>query len=218
MGPLSVLSFGRGKGLTGSGGGALLAVGAHGRELLDAVRAPAPARGDARTLASAVAQWALGRPGLYALPASIPALHLGETIYHPAHEPRAITAVSASLVRDALTRAHADLLARARNAQELSLAAAAAKGVRSISPLPGASPGYLRLPIRVDASRADAPALGVVRGYPETLTALAELQPSLAGDEKLSGSAELARTIVTLPTHAMLTSRDRKKIVEWMVD
>jgi hypothetical protein len=30
----------------------------------------------------------LGRPSIYGIPASIPALHLGETVYHEAGEPR----------------------------------------------------------------------------------------------------------------------------------
>lgn len=218
FGPLSVLSFGRGKGMTGSGGGALLGIGARGREALALAGSPAGASAGARALATAAAQWALGRPALYALPSAIPALHLGETIYHAAHEPRAITGVSASLVRAALARADADLAVRRRHAEELARAAANAKSVRCITPIAGGVPGYLRFPIRMDAARRMSMALGVVRGYPETLADLTELRSSLVGNEKLPGSLELQRTLVTIPTHAHLTPSDIEKISAWLVD
>lgn len=218
MGPLSVLSFGRGKGMTGSGGGALLGIGARGAQALARVGAPNGAPRGARALATATAQWALGRPALYAVPAAVPSLHLGETIYHAAHEPRAISAVSAALVRDALARADIDLSTRRQNAAELERSAARATGLRRITLIAGAHPGYLRLPVRLDGTRDAAPELGVVRGYPETLAALAELVPSLVGDEKLTGAEELQRTLVTLPTHALLTADDLRQIAAWMVD
>lgn len=218
MGPLSVLSFGRGKGLTGSGGGALLGIGARGAEMLARAIAPNGAPRGVRALATGTAQWALGRPALYAIPAAIPALHLGETIYHPAHEPRAISAVSASLVRDALARADHDLLTRREHAEELERTAARAMGFEPIAPVAGGYPGYLRLPIRLDGAREVAPSLGVVRGYPATLAGLKELAPTLVGDEKLPGARELQRTLVTLPTHALLTAQDLEKIISWMLD
>ena len=78
---LSVLSFGRGKGWTGGCGGAILARGGATGWLEDLTieRAVAPSVVD--TLVHAAAQWAFGRPELFALPASIPWLHLGETRY-----------------------------------------------------------------------------------------------------------------------------------------
>jgi dTDP-4-amino-4,6-dideoxygalactose transaminase len=218
MGPLSVLSFGRGKGMTGSGGGALLGIGTHGAELLARASTPSGASRGVRALATAAAQWALGRPALYGVPSAIPALHLGETIYHPAHEPHAISAASASLVRDALARADLDLATRREHAEELERAAVRAEGMRRITPIAGSHPGYLRFPMRLDGAHEVAPALGVVRGYPSTLAGLAELAPTLIGDEKLSGARELQRSLVTLPTHALLTAEDLRKIIAWMVD
>jgi hypothetical protein len=174
-----------------------------------------------RTLVVTTAQWALGRPALYALPSAIPALHLGETIYHPAHEPRAITSASASLVRAALARAHTDLAVRRRHAEVLERAAQQARDVTAIVPIAGAEPGYLRFPVRLARTRAgprDRPALGIVRGYPDTLAELAELRAFLIGSEKLPGSRELQRSLVTLPTHALLDERDLLKLSNWMVD
>jgi dTDP-4-amino-4,6-dideoxygalactose transaminase len=222
FGPLSVLSFGRGKGMTGGGGGALLTIGEPTSDTLaSAVTTVAAPASSLRTLVLTTAQWALGRPSLYALPSAIPALHLGETIYHPAHEPRAITSASASLVRAALARAHADLAVRRRHAEVLERAAQMARDITAIVPIAGAEPGYLRFPVRLASTRAgprERPALGIVGGYPDTLAELAELRASLIGNEKLPGSRELQRSLVTLPTHALLDERDLRKLSNWMVD
>ena len=220
FGPLAVLSFGRGKGMTGGGGGALLSIGEHALNALTdhGARVAAPAS-SVRTLVVTAAQWALGRPALYALPSSVPALHLGETIYHPAHEPHAIPSASATLVRAALARADQDLAVRRRHAEVLALAARNARDVGAIRAIPGAEPGYLRFPMRLSEARTgnrEQPVLGIVHGYPDTLADLVELRSSLIGDETLPGARELQRSIVTLPTHALLSKRDLMKLCSWM--
>jgi len=169
----------------------------------------------------AKAQWLLGRPSLYALPSAIPGLHLGETIYHPAHEPREITGVSASLVRGALVRADADLGVRTAHARLLEKEAEGAKGVLGIRPITGATPGYLRLPVRLTSARGAArsrPELGVVRGYPKTLDELPELSKWLTGEGSLTGARELARNLITLPTHSLLTQNDLRAMRKWLLD
>lgn len=222
FGPLAVLSFGRGKGMTGGGGGALLTIGEPAPDaLVTAITHVGAPASSLRTLAVTTAQWALGRPALYALPSAIPALHLGETIYHPAHEPRAITSSSASLVRAALARAHADLAVRRRHAELLERAAVEARNVTAIVPIAGAEPGYLRFPMRLASTqteRRERPELGIVRGYPDTLADLAELRSFVSGNESLHGSRELQRSLVTLPTHALLNEHDLRKLTNWMVD
>ena len=222
FGPLAVLSFGRGKGMTGGGGGALLAIGESAAEALAqcSARVAAPAS-SLRTVVLTTAQWALGRPALYALPSAIPSLHLGETIYHPAHDPRAIATASASLVRAALARADEDLAIRRRHAEVLERAARDARNVSAIRPIPGAVPGYLRFAVRVSDTRTrnrEQPALGIVHGYPETLADLPELRNSLVGQEQLSGARELQRSLVTMPTHAMLIEKDFRDLSTWVVD
>ncbi|MEP7086973.1 MAG: DegT/DnrJ/EryC1/StrS family aminotransferase [Gemmatimonadota bacterium] len=217
FGPLSVLSFGRGKGMTGGGGGALLGLDAEQSEIIEqsiaSLRAP---KSGVRTLAVTEAQYLLGRPWLYSIPSAIPWLHLGETIYHAAHDPRAITAASASLVRDALARADADLAVRRAHAEELEQVVARTKELSAIRAIPGSKPGFLRLPVRIADACAERPDLGVVRGYPKTLAELTELRGSLLGDEQLSGSRELARSLVTLPTHALVSDRDLSALSAWI--
>ena len=84
LGDLAVLSFGRGKGLTSGGGGALYANTAPGQAALSRAGPELEhASGALRTLASSSAQWLLARPSTYAIPAALPFLKLGETVFRP---------------------------------------------------------------------------------------------------------------------------------------
>jgi hypothetical protein len=93
--------------------------------------------------------------------------------------------------------------------------------VSAIQPIPGAEPGYLRFPMRLAHSRTASrmrAALGIVRGYPDTLAELAELHSFLIGDEMLPGARELQRSLVTLPTHSLVSENDLRELTHWMVD
>jgi len=88
LGPMSVLSFGRGKGWTGGAGGALLLRGTGAR---DVARLSLDRRGlldELRVLGMLTAQWLFGRPEIYWLPTAVPWLGLGETIYRDPTPPR----------------------------------------------------------------------------------------------------------------------------------
>ncbi|HEX2189850.1 MAG TPA: DegT/DnrJ/EryC1/StrS family aminotransferase, partial [Longimicrobiaceae bacterium] len=129
LGDLSVLSFGRGKGWTGGRGGALLARGGHGGPL----RAlPEPhAAAEAKTAALVAAQWLLGRPGVYGIPASIPGLGLGETVYHDPAPPEGITRAAAALVRHGREASRREGEARRASAAALLARLRDAPGVRA---------------------------------------------------------------------------------------
>ena len=217
FGPLTVLSFGRGKGLTAGSGGALLAMSESWR-----VRATSVALGAARghagwvDLGIAATQWVIGRPALYALPASIPALHLGETVYRDAHEPQRMTGIARSLLRSALPSADRDADARRATAARI-LAMSSAEDLAPIVPIASGNPGYLRLAVRDLAARGPSRPLGIVRGYPITLAELSQLQPNLcAGQPTHRGAMDLRDTLFTLPTHELLTSRDIASLQGWM--
>ncbi len=218
FGVLSVLSFGRGKGTTGGSGGALLL---HDPALADSFSEMRNALGrrpaGVRELAGVGAQWLLGRPSLYGIPSSIPGLHLGEMVYHPAHEPRALSWAAASLVRRALAQAPADVAGRRRTATVLEMAALEGADIRPVRPVQGGASGYLRYPILDRGSRAERADMGILRGYPQALHEQEELRPCLAGGEPPTpGAEELARTLFTLPTHYMVTPSDIKAMMEWL--
>jgi hypothetical protein len=214
-----VLSFGRGKGVTGGHGGALLAIGDRWRDRVTELRDRLPEGGaGARAIGQAAAQWVLGRPRAYALPASIPWLHLGEMVYHPAHEPRGISMASASLVAAALDGAAAAARERRRRATWLEGAARGAADFVPVRVIAGGKGGYLRLAGIASRPRQPMPASGVVRGYPVTMFEQDELRPILHADEhEHPGALLLRRALFTLPTHERVTPRDLDALRSWML-
>lgn len=216
FGPLSILSFGRGKGTTGGGGGALMATSGEWAERIGAAAASLrrPARGIPE-ISGAAAQWMFGRPGLYALPAAIPSLRLGDMVYHEAHEPTELSAGASALVRSALDLDEAEISARRGNAAQLRSAMDHAD-VSPIRALQGGTAGELRLPVRA-RQREPHSRLGVLRGYPLTLAEQLELRPCLhEGEREQPGSLELRRSLFTLPTHSLLRAADITALQAWL--
>ncbi|HEX8362305.1 MAG TPA: hypothetical protein VF613_19460, partial [Longimicrobium sp.] len=83
-----------------------------------------------------------------------------------------------------------------------------------------ASPGYLRLPLRIagglgalrDPARARR--LGAAPGYPTPLAELPALHGRLTGPERhWPGAAALARDLVTFPTHSRVTPAERAELL-----
>jgi perosamine synthetase len=217
-GQLGVLSFGRGKGLNGGGGGALL-INSSGKQL-DATRVDAGHAGWGE-LMRASAQWLLARPAFYAVPAALPFLKLGETVYHQPQVPRALSRASARMLRANWVEAHDATEVRRRNAERL-LAAARSGSWRTIDvPRQGAA-GYLRLPLlsatTLSADRmASGAQLGIMPGYPETLLFIESLRARcINSNETFPGADELARALITLPTHELLTEGDLQRIETWL--
>lgn len=219
-GAMGVLSFGRGKGMTGGGGGALL--------VRDGAALPADRRGlglpleareeNATFGVKLVAQWMLSRPRLYAVPASIPALRLGETILH---EPGAICgmpAAAARVLRETLPLSAEEAVRRCRNADRLRVELRDSRSMRLVSPAAGGTPGWLRLPVLMESGLDDrADRLGIMRGYPLALSALPEIAAIRTDREPMAGAERLARELWTLPTHTRLTDADLGAIVRWML-
>ena len=218
LGHLAVLSFGRGKGTNGGGGGALVATTAEWAARLETYTAAlTPPAAGWRNLTIASAQWCLGRPAIYAVPSAVPWLRLGEMVYHPAHEPRSISRASAALAGCALRREAEEAAIRRRNAAALAEAARDADGITTIEPIEGAVAGYLRYPVLDAGARVPAPALGILRGYPRALFEQEELRPCLHEDEREpSGGRVLRTSLFTLPVHGMTNARDRAEAIHWI--
>ncbi len=217
FGDLAVLSFGRGKGTTSGRGGALLARNETPFTITDHdLGNRALGLGD---LAVAKASWLLGRPSIYGLPASIPALHLGETVYHEAGEPRAMSRAAAALLTRTLRGMKAAAVARRAVARRLSAAVAESSVLTGVHPIASGEAGYLRFPVLMDHVVEGAPDLGIARGYPRPLAKEPEAQPCLAdGSESTPGATQLAAGLVTLPTHHLLSERDIQKVSQWVRD
>ena len=213
-GDLTVLSFGRGKGWTGSGGGALMGRG-HGATSIADVAPEEPASGTLPRIVAAKAQCLLARPALYALPAGIPALKLGETIYHEPTATRGMTAFSAALALATDHAAREEAGVRQARAREYARSGVAATGRTEH---PDGHAGALRFPVRVaggwQAMRdGEAARLGAGPPYPSTLGALAALRPLLRNGGRTFPVAEmLVRELVTLPTHGSITPAEGRRL------
>lgn len=224
QGSLAILSFGRGKGLTGGGGGALLAQDEAGERILGRVRGllGAPRRGW-RELLAATGQMLLERPTVYALPAALPFLHLGQTIYRDPRPLRAPTRGACPVIARTWTLAEQELDVRRRNAARLLVELRRQPGFETIRTPPRAQPGYLRLPVLTSpVARRSAVIdpvrwLGVAPGYPKALNALERFASRcLNRDAAFPGGRVLAGRLCTLPTHSRLGGRDLARLEEWI--
>lgn len=217
-GDFGVLSFGRGKGETGGSGGALLV--REPSALDDDVRKLVrPARETRLVPALMLAgQWTLGRPGLYVIPSSIPALRLGETIYRPPEPLHAMAPGAARVLIHTRRRVEAETHTRRVHAARWLAALQGTQAVTVDAP-PGSEPGWLRFPLLLSPSRAllaSGAALGVRRGYPQALHALEDAAPLFDHAPSTPGADRLARSLLTLPTHGLLRERDRRAIERWL--
>lgn len=218
---LSVLSFVRGKGWTGGAGGALCLRGDMAAHSAVAHSPAAGAAGGMRVALGAVAQWAAGRPCLYGVPASVPWLELGETVYHAPTPPAGMAAYSAALLRRTHRHAGREASVRQDTAAfwRANLPESVAPGL--VTPLPNTRPGYLRFPVRLLQGRGEAEALlggparraGVMRAYPKPLSALAAVAARRVLPGRLPGAEGLADGLVTLPTHSWLGPQDRGRVL-----
>lgn len=224
QGSLAVLSFGRGKGLTGGSGGALLAHDRAGEAIIERARGRLgkPRRGWPELLTLA-AQLLFERPNLYALPAALPFLHLGRTVYRKPRPLRAPAAASCAVIAATWALADREVEVRRKNAARLLTELRRREAFETIRPLRFARPGYLRLPIlaspagRRAAAGLEARRLGIALGYPEVLSELKPFgQRCVNRGASLPGARVLAARLLTLPTHSRLSERDLVRLVRWI--
>ncbi len=223
---LAVLSFGRGKGLTGGSGGALLAHDDVGKRVVEDARAllgPAP-RGWSDIVALS-AQLILERPQLYAVPAALPFLHLGETVYRDPHPPTAASPASCALVAATWALADREAGIRRRNAARLLDVLGRGQGgaFATIRVSSDVQPGYLRLPVlatpaaRRAVAEPGARRLGVMTAYPKVLSELDGFGSRCANrDGAFLGGRALAARLCTLPTHGRLGAVDLAGLEQWI--
>lgn len=225
LGSLGVLSFGRGKGRTGGGGGALVANDAIGQACIEAVEHEIqPGGAGVRELLAATVQWMLGRPELYSVPASMPFLGLGKTVYHQPSPWLEMTDAGAAVLDRTWDLAEREAEVRRRNGSRL-LAPLAVGGAR-VSPVrgtPGAVPGWLRLPVVLSSGRRDEVLtdslirLGVAPGYPQPLATLEPFRQRVSNvQDDMPGAALLSERLITLPTHSRLEARDLARLEAWI--
>jgi hypothetical protein len=219
LGDVAILSFGRGKGTTGGSGGAILVRTPALADWTSSVRSDLRAGSRAGVeLLSLAAQRMLSHPYLYALPASIPGLKLGEMVYHPPREPRAMSAASVAILRWTLGLEAREVSHRRARAKDLLSRMGKIEGVKAVRSIPGGESGFLRAAL-IDTAGTREPRidLGALRGYPMTLDQHPQLQPLLlAGERAEKGSQFLRDHLFTAPTHSHVGQSDLGRLTEWL--
>lgn len=229
-GDVGVFSFDKGKNVSAIDGGALLT---NSDTLAEAIRdemagcQTPPLSTSIAHVVKAVAYSMLLRPWLYGLPARIPQLGLGRTPFTTdfplAQADPALVRLGGGQIRhlDAFTET------RVANARILIDELRSLGQVRTVRPLAGSTPVYLRLPILFDSRRGRDAALdaltkaglGASGSYPGSIREIAEVQQVLANPlEEADGGRHVAERILTLPTHPFVTRRDIARMVSVMAD
>ncbi|MFC1640304.1 DegT/DnrJ/EryC1/StrS family aminotransferase [Gemmatimonadota bacterium] len=224
FGSLSVLSFGRGKGVTGGSGGALLANDVAGASVLkDCVPKVGPADRGFGTIMATAAQWLVGRPLLYWLPASLPFLKLGETIYKPTHAPISMSAAATAILAKNWRLASSEAEERKSNGAQLYTIVEDLDGVQQPLVKSECEAGYLRFPLVVDDEllppfrTTGARRLGIMPGYPTSLIDLEGFTGRCrTTDCECSAARNLANNLFTVPTHGKRNNKDLRELRGWL--
>ena len=223
-GSLAVLSFGRGKGVTAGAGGALLA---HDEAGSDAIRRTQMALGASprgwSVVGASLAQWLLARPSVYALPVSMPFLHLGETVNRAPRRPGRLSRCAAGVLEVTWRLVASEAACRTQRAERLVSRLRAGGPFAPVDVPAGHVPGYLRLPViatpraREEAMAPAARRLGVMPGYPASLAELPVCRTRCVNaDAGFPGARTLVMRLVTLPTHSRVSERDCQALEGWL--
>lgn len=213
VGDVGFVSLGRGKNITCGAGGVVLTdsepIATALRDLLERHRGSSVAD-DVRAFVTMLALSLFVTPTLYWLPAGLPFLRLGQTVFDTAFPVRRLSAFAALLLRG--WQKDLDRLNAVRRANGAFYAARL--------PGPGAASNvpYLRFPIVLqDAAAVNGlvgqrgKELGISRMYPAPIDGIEELRGCVPGGP-FPNAARLARGLVTLPTHPLLSAGERDEI------
>jgi dTDP-4-amino-4,6-dideoxygalactose transaminase len=216
LGDVGIFSLGRGKTITCGSGGIIVtrseSIAAAIRERYRRLRRPSAVEA-LKDIVLLVALAAFIRPRLYWIPAAIPSLKLGETIYPTEIAIARLSGIKAGLLRNWRSRL-AD-----SNCMRSAAAAYFSRRLR-LRPPAGPSYPYLRLPIHVESPAqkarlfavSQAQGLGLSVAYPQALAEVPELR-ALFNGERYPAARRLAGTLLTLPTHRWLSKADKRAIV-----
>jgi dTDP-4-amino-4,6-dideoxygalactose transaminase len=226
IGDIGIFSFGRGKTVTCGSGGVILTDSAEITSALMAITRQLPTATPVHEVITLgtllLLSWFI-RPGLYWLPAGLPFLRLGETIFHEDFPVRWLSEFEARV----LERWRDRLLALEAARRELSeFYFTHLDGLSDASPDIDAQPvrlarqiPLLRFPILLgdpaDRRRllfaSQGRALGMSEMYPATVAAIPQLS-GLLSETSLPRAEAVAARLVTLPTHPLVSREDRAQI------
>jgi perosamine synthetase len=214
-GHIGFYSFGRGKSVTCGSGGVLVAsspdvVAAVDRQLA-ALDEPSSVQA-ATALAEATVLAIFLRPSLYRIPASVPGLHLGETIYSVDFPIRRMSGVQAGLLTHWRVRLTEWNEVRRENVSYFRRAIPAL--------IPSRASTCIRLPLVCESRDARdwlvsvgrEHRLGISLMYPTAVNGIAQLR-STVGQHAFPSAERVAERLLTIPVHPWIGARDRERLV-----
>jgi perosamine synthetase len=137
---------------------------------------------------------------------------------------RRLPAFEAALGNVALTRHDRVQSLRRQNAEYFVRTLTGLDGIEIPQPAVGSEPAFLRLPILLKGSAERSRSYEVLRRlgtstmYPHPVPAIPEARPHLTLRQPCMQAEDVARRILTLPTHPLVTVNDRERIVRHFVD
>ena len=217
LGDVGIFSLGRGKNITCGSGGIVLT---QSDRIADSVRAqwphldaPLPAE-TLKDFAKLVFMAIFIRPRLYWIPAALPFLRLGQTIFPKTVSVKRLSGMQAGLLHDWQRRLH-------QSNQRRSETAASVSRQMSLTPPKGPSHPYLRLPFFASTpqrrehihSFAERRGLGLSLAYPTPINEIPEISHLFDG-KRFPSARRVSEHILTIPTHQWISEKDKKAIAE----
>ena len=213
FGDVGLYSFDKGKIICTIQGGALVARDGPVATAIESAYAGVPLCGARESAANAVkllVYVACLSPAPYGLIRRLPFLGLGRTDYHTPSPETRLGALQSGIAAELMARLELLNAGRRAVADDLREHLEGIPGLELPAVPPDAEPVYARFPVRVLDARLrgefvdalQAAGIGATVSYPSALPDVAEVRALLrSADDHFPGARQLARQIVTLPTH-----------------
>lgn len=222
LGDVGFFSLGRGKNVTAGSGGVIVTSSNDVGERIAKIYGTVPEESILRGIINAVmvfAMMALIHPRAYWLPAGLPYVGLGETIYDPTFPIRRLDGLRTGLLKTWRRRLADSNEDRARHAD--GFLGRFRHEETQLDPTRVSGTAYLRLPVVMPtiAAKQKMCALGTDLGlgvsslYPTPVSDIPELKAQFHG-QQYPGAVTLAQRLITLPVHHYVDERDVERICE----
>lgn len=225
FGDAGLFSFDKGKTLTSIQGGVAMAGSRELAETMDSLwlQFPRPTIGQAVTLlGQSFAYATMIHPFIYAIPASLPQLKLGQTVYDEDFPVTRYARLQEAMAASLFARID-EIIGHRRAIASLYLEALDdVPGVSAICPPSDSWSTYVRFPVMFDDPKNRdrilgeliKQGLGATGSYPASIADIPKIAGHVAGEPDCEGGKTVARGIMTLPTHEFVTEKDVGRIVD----
>jgi dTDP-4-amino-4,6-dideoxygalactose transaminase len=219
LGDVGFFSLGRGKNITCGSGGIIITNSEPIAAAIEKEYAGLEQPGLAENLTELFKAILLSlfiRPGLYWLPANLPFLKLGSTIFYRDFPVKKLSGMQAGLLRNWEKKLTLSNRIRQENARYLCR--------RLDLGLCNELPSLLRLPLLAENRRirnsitrlSRERGMGISRMYPSPINRIEELKDQFHG-KSFPAANSVAERLLTLPTHELLTKKDRRSIIRFII-